>query len=48
VQNDWTEQQLYVAGELARNDYLGHFNLWRRSIDDFFPAGPQTVDQTEE
>ena len=46
VQNDWTEQQLYVAGELARNDYLCHFNLWRRSIDDFFPAGPQTVDQT--
>jgi hypothetical protein len=46
VQNDWTEQQLYVAGELARNDYLCHFNLWRRSIDDYFPAGPQTVDQT--
>ncbi len=46
VENDWTEQQLYVAGELARNDYLCHLNLWRRSIDDYFPAGPQTVDQT--
>ena len=46
VQNDWTEQQIYVAGELARRDYLCHFNLWRRCIDDYFPAGPQTIDQT--
>ncbi len=46
VQNDWTEQQLFVAGTMARSDYLCHFNLWRRGIDDFFPAGPQTLDQT--
>ncbi|MBM3477072.1 MAG: hypothetical protein FJX75_27710, partial [Armatimonadetes bacterium] len=46
VQNDWTEQQLYVARELAFSDYRCHFNLWRRCIDDFFPAGPQTLDQT--
>jgi len=46
VQNDWTEQQLYVARQLAFRDYLCHFNLWRRCIDDFFPAGPQTLDQT--
>lgn len=46
VQNDWTEQQIYVAQELARQDYLCHFNLWRRCIDDYFPAGPQTIDQT--
>jgi len=46
VENDWTEQQIYVARELARRDYLCHFNLWRRCVDDFFPAGPQTIDQT--
>jgi len=46
VQNDWTEQQIYVAAELARRDYLCHYNLWRRCIDDYFPAGPQTIDQT--
>ncbi|MBI2300315.1 MAG: hypothetical protein HYU66_15445 [Armatimonadetes bacterium] len=46
VQNDWTEQQIYVAGTMASSDYLCHFNLWRRCIDDFFPAGPQTLDQT--
>ena len=46
VQDDWLEQQIYVAEKLAYDDYLDHFNLWRRCIDDYFPAGPQTVDQT--
>ena len=46
VQNDWTEQQIFVASTMARADYLCHFNLWRRCIDDYFPAGPQTIDQT--
>ncbi|MFQ6096334.1 MAG: TIM-barrel domain-containing protein, partial [Armatimonadota bacterium] len=46
VQNDWLEQQIYVANKLAHDDYLDHFNLWRRCIDDYFPAGPQTIDQT--
>ncbi len=46
IQNDWTEQQLYAAQNMASLDYLCHFSLWRRGIDDFFPAGPQTLDQT--
>ncbi len=46
VQDDWLEQQGYVVNELARHDYLCHYHLWRRCIDDFFPAAPQTIDQT--
>jgi hypothetical protein len=46
VANCWVEQQISVATQLVHEDYLCHYNLWRRAIDDYFPAGPQTVDQT--
>ena len=46
IQNSWREQQIYAAVNLLHIDYLCHYNFWRRAIDDFFPAGPQTIDQT--
>ena len=46
VANCWVEQAISVATQLVHEDYLCHYNLWRRAIDDYFPAGPQTVDQT--
>jgi len=46
VCNTWVEQAISVASQLVHEDYLCHYNLWRRAIDDYFPAGPQTIDQT--
>jgi hypothetical protein len=46
VCNTWVEQAISVVSQLVHEDYLCHYNLWRRAIDVYFPAGPQTVDQT--
>ncbi len=46
VANTWVEQAISVASQLVHEDYLCHYNLWRRAIDDYFPAGPQSIDQT--